>query len=299
MSLAPWWAQAPVHAVFFFVLWALYGAATDSRPDWLQVVITAVLFGLIMGPVSARRNRREVAPLLAGVAPRNYRQVSKALRIGPPPSDLAILHAAARLARLRAAQGMRDRTVSIILMAVGVVVMIALAEGHTFHAAGYAVAALFGALGARSWINPLLLQACSVLLTDAARQNPLPIDSDGITPSSAAGRHDPSLYPLENHSSQPDSATVTISGPSSGLFSFRGRVATAILVLAFGGAGLWASFHYRDRELFAYSLFPLALGAICIWDAVKCKRAGHFDVKQQLPGTNLTDSGRFQFHEPG
>ena len=42
LILAPWWAQAPVHAVLFFVLWALYSAATDSRPDWLQVVITAL-----------------------------------------------------------------------------------------------------------------------------------------------------------------------------------------------------------------------------------------------------------------
>lgn len=272
--------QAPVHAALFFVLWALYGAATDSRPDWLQVVITALLFGLIMGPVSARRNRRVIAPLLDGVAPRDYRHVSKALRTGPPPSDPVMLHAAARLARMRAAQGMRERTVSIILMAVGVVVMIALAEGHTFHAAGYAVAVLFGALGARSWISPFLLQARSTILTDAARQNPLPIDSDDTTPSSVAGRHDPSPYPLENQPKQPDAAAVTISGPSSGLFSFRGRVATAILVLIVGGVGLWAYLHYRDPQMFWLSLFPLTLGAIGIWDAVKCKRAGLFDVKQ-------------------
>lgn len=272
--------QAPVHAVLFFLLWALYGAATDSRPDWLQVVITALLFGLIMGPVSARRNRRVIAPVMAGVAPRDYRHVSKALRTGPPPSDPVMLHAAARLAHMRAAQGMRERTVSIILMAVGVVVMITLAEGHTFHAAGYAVAVLFGALGARSWISPLLLQARSTILTDIARRNSQPASRGDTAQPADPVRQNLESYPLENHPTQQDEQVVTISGPDSGLFSFRGRMACAIFVLIIGGFGLWAYFHYRDPEMFWLSLFPLTLGSIGIWDAVKYKRALPFGDKQ-------------------
>ncbi|KRQ17942.1 hypothetical protein BKG80_24545 [Mycobacteroides chelonae] len=79
---------------------------------------------------------------------------------------------------MRAAQGMRERTASIILMTAGVVVMIALGEGHTFHAAGYAMAVLFGLICAHSWFNPLLLQARSTILTEAARRN---ISSMGLS----------------------------------------------------------------------------------------------------------------------
>ncbi|MBA0048530.1 hypothetical protein [Mycobacteroides sp. LB1] len=266
--------------MLFFILWTLYAAATDSRPDWVQCVIIAVVFGLIMGPISAQRNRREIAPLMAGVAPRDYRHVSKALRIGPPPSDPAILLAAARLARLRGAQGMRERKVSMILMVVGVVVLIAMAEGHSFRLGGYVVAVLFGALGARGWINPLLLQARSVVLAHAAHQNPLPTRLGGTAQPSISVQQNPSSYPLENHHMQRDAEVVGISGPSTGLFSFRGRVACAILVLTIGSIGLWTYFHYRDPEMFWLSLFPLTLGAIGTWDAVKCKRAGLFGVEQ-------------------
>ncbi|WP_234714741.1 MULTISPECIES: hypothetical protein [Mycobacteroides] len=250
LIIAPWWVQAPVHAVLFFVLWALYSAATDSRPDWLQVAITALLFGLIMGPVSARRNRRVVVAVMAGVAPRDYRHISKTLRIGPPPSDPVMLRAAARLARMRAAQGMRERTTSMILMAACVVVMIALGEGHTFHAAGYLMAVLFGVLGAHSWFNPLLLQARSTILADAARQNISSMGLSGTVQPADSVRQDPESYPLENHPSQRDEQVLHVLGSDRGLLSFRGRMACAILVLVIGGFGLWAYFHYRDPEMF-------------------------------------------------
>lgn len=272
LALAPWWLQAAVQSVLFFVLWALYATAADARPDWVQCVIVAVVFGLIMGPVSAQRSRREVAPLLIGVAPRDYRQVSRAMLAGPPPSDPAILLAAARLARLRGAQGMRDRKVSVILMVVGVVVLIAMAEGHSFRLAGYAVAVLFGALGARSWINPLLLQARSVVLAQAVGQNG---HGSAAQPAGAA-LQDRSADPAESLRA-PDDTNPMIDG--GGLFSFRGRVVTAVLVLAIGVWGLWASFHYSNLELFWYSLFPLALGPITIWDAVNRKRASLVEVK--------------------
>ncbi len=64
---------------------------------------------------------------------------------------------------------------------------------------------------------------------------------------------------------------------TTGLFSFRGRVATAIFVIAIGLFGLWAYFQYRDPEQFWLALFPLALGPLAIRDAVKRKRAGFFD----------------------
>ncbi|TDZ82107.1 hypothetical protein DE4585_02636 [Mycobacteroides salmoniphilum] len=261
-----------MQSVLFFLMWALYTTAADARPDWLQGVIVAVVFGLIMGPLAARRNRHEVAPLLADVAPSHYRQVSKAMRAGLPPNDPAIALAASRLARLRAAQGMRDRKVSVILMAVGVVVLIALAQGHSFHPAGYVVAVLFGALGARSWINPLLLQSRSVILAGAAHQ----ADHDGAAQPGATARQGQSVYPSETTPAQDDTNPASDGG---GLFSFRGRIVTAIFVLAIGVWGLWASFHYSNLELFWYSFFPLALGPISIWDAVNRKRGSLVDVE--------------------
>lgn len=248
-ALAPWWLQAPAYSVLFFALWTFYTTAADSRPDWVQCIIVAVVFGLIMGPISARRNRRELAPLVAGVAPGDYRQVSKALRIGPPPNDPVILHAAARLAGRRATQSMRERGVVMILAAVCVVTLVALAEGHSFRLAGYAMTVLLGAFAAHGWINPLLLQARSVILTNAAHQNPLPTGLVDTTQPSTPARQNP------------------------GLFSFRGRVVTAILVTAIGINGLWGYFRYHRPDLLWLSLFPLALGALGFRDAVKSRRA--------------------------
>lgn len=170
-ALAPWWLQAPAYSVLFFALWTFYTTAADSRPDWVQCIIVAVVFGLIMGPISARRNRRELAPLVAGVATGDYRQVSKALRIGPPPNDPVILHAAARLADRRATQSMRERGVVMILAAVCRHASCP-CRGHSFHLAGYAMTVLLGAFATHGWIHPLLLQARLVILTDAAHQNP-------------------------------------------------------------------------------------------------------------------------------
>ncbi|MGH3723370.1 MAG: hypothetical protein ACRDUS_04490 [Mycobacterium sp.] len=277
--------------MLFFGLWTLYTTAVDSRPDWVQRVIVATFFGLMMGPTSAHRSRREVAPLIAGVAPRDYRLVSKALRMGPPPSDPVILHAAAQLAHIRAAQSMADRKVSMIFAAVGVLLLVALAVGHTFHPAGYVTAVLVGVLGAYGWINPLLLQARSMLLTDAARQNRPPSGLGGTAPPSVSTWHEmiDTSTSAEMRPHSPDfgsphrvhgaAKVVTSSSSTTGLYSFRGRVATSIVVIAIGVFGLWAYFQYHHPQQFWLSLFPLALGTLGIRDAVKRKRAGFFDVK--------------------
>lgn len=60
------------------------------------------------------------------------------------------------------------------------------------------------------------------------------------------------------------------------LFSFKGRIITAALVLAWSFVFLWALIHYQ-YPLFWGFLIPFFLGVGGIWDAVKRKRAGEFD----------------------
>ncbi|MBN7314872.1 hypothetical protein I3U70_26150 [Mycobacteroides abscessus subsp. abscessus] len=66
-------------------------------------------------------------------------------------------------------------------------------------------------------------------------------------------------------------------GATSGVFSFRGRVITAVLVLLIGIYGIWTLIQSRDPQ-FLLSLFPIVLGPLGIYDAVKRKRAGFFDI---------------------
>ncbi|OHU68803.1 hypothetical protein BKG86_01750 [Mycobacteroides chelonae] len=185
-ALAPWWVRAPAYSVLFFGLWALFTTAVDPRPDWVQCVVIAAMLGIARGITSAQRNRREVAPLLAEVALRDYRQVSKALWGGPPPSNPVILHATAHLAHLRYAQSVNGRKYSVLSAVAGVVVLIAFGDSHTLNPAGYAMATLFITAAVHACINPPRLRARAAFLTETARQTPLPPGlSDTVPPSEA------------------------------------------------------------------------------------------------------------------
>lgn len=183
-ALAPWWVQAPAYSVLFFVLWTLFTTAVDSRPDWAKTVVISAMFGLMSGITSAHRNHRAAAPLLAGIAPNDYRHVSEALRGGPVPSDPVILRASAQLAHLRFAQSVNSRKYSVIFAVAGVVSLIVFGDSHTLNPVGYLMASLFGATGVFACINPPRLRARAAFLTETARQTPLPSGLSGTVPPS-------------------------------------------------------------------------------------------------------------------
>ncbi|SLI18391.1 Uncharacterised protein [Mycobacteroides abscessus subsp. massiliense] len=60
------------------------------------------------------------------------------------------------------------------------------------------------------------------------------------------------------------------------LFSFKGRIIAAALVLAWSLVYVWALIYYQNPIFWGF-LLPFGLGAWGIWDAVKRKRAGEFD----------------------
>ncbi|WP_165610854.1 hypothetical protein [Mycobacteroides chelonae] len=123
---------------------------------------------------------------MAEVALRDYRQVSKALWGGPPPSNPVILHATAHLAHLRYAQSVNGRKYSVLSAVAGVVVLIAFGDSHTLNPAGYAMATLFITAAVHACINPPRLRARAAFLTETARQTPLPPGlSDTVPPSEA------------------------------------------------------------------------------------------------------------------
>ncbi len=60
------------------------------------------------------------------------------------------------------------------------------------------------------------------------------------------------------------------------LFSFKGRVVAASLVLAWSLVFVWALVHYQHPVFWGF-VIHLGLGSWGIWDAVKRKRAGEFN----------------------
>ncbi|MBB4852942.1 hypothetical protein HNP40_000308 [Mycobacteroides chelonae] len=60
------------------------------------------------------------------------------------------------------------------------------------------------------------------------------------------------------------------------LFSFRGRVVTAVLVLVWAGIFAGALVYYHLPVFWGF-LIPLGIGIWALVDAVKRQRAGEFD----------------------
>ncbi|MCO1659382.1 hypothetical protein [Pseudonocardia humida] len=112
---APWWVLALVTGVPFGVA---MGVVVGVRDGDLPLVLytgaaAGVFFGLLMGVVPARQNRR-VREAMA-VAPRQEPAVLRAVGKGPVPTDPAVREAALRLATLQHEQLARWRIPGLVL----------------------------------------------------------------------------------------------------------------------------------------------------------------------------------------
>lgn len=95
---APWWALACLQGGFFGLLMFGVGlvAFRSTSTSLTFALVAGVKFGLILGPVTARANRRFVAA--QGAIPREReREARRAVMRGPAPSDPAVREAALRL----------------------------------------------------------------------------------------------------------------------------------------------------------------------------------------------------------
>lgn len=61
------------------------------------------------------------------------------------------------------------------------------------------------------------------------------------------------------------------------LFSYTGRVVTAIIVLAVAVLAFWSLYYYKD-PVFLLGAFPAVIGVLALLDAVKKKKEGFFDA---------------------
>ncbi|MGH3726511.1 MAG: hypothetical protein ACRDUS_20585 [Mycobacterium sp.] len=180
-ALAPWRVQWLVYSAGYLAVIALVTSVTGTEHlNWVWLVISAVAYGLITTPYLAGKSHRELGPVLARVAPQHYRQVSKAARGGPPPTDPVILDAAARVAHLYAQRG-RNGSAAIPILCLALLAALGqLTVKHTIHVQNVVAAAAIGFLGAYSWLTPKLWEARAALLLHAAGQHPLPSSSTDV-----------------------------------------------------------------------------------------------------------------------
>ncbi|WP_157935276.1 hypothetical protein [Mycobacteroides abscessus] len=170
-----------MYSAAYFVVWTLYTYVFVPRQIWIVSVGVAVFLGLLFSLFQGRKHRRQLLPMVADVASGDYREVATSLRAGPAPADPVVLHAAARVAYYRAFVSMRQRQISVVMMAFCMAWLIIYSVMERVSIAGLLLAALVGICGAYGWVNPLLLQARSDILVQAAYQNPLPHPPAGAT----------------------------------------------------------------------------------------------------------------------
>ncbi len=108
LETAPTWVQSVALSLAFGGLWVL-GQKLLLSHDWGEAlasgVLAAALYGIVVGPVAAKKRRlvRNEAGLDA-LPVHHQRTALRAARRGPAPTDPEVRHAALRLAAQR-----RDR----------------------------------------------------------------------------------------------------------------------------------------------------------------------------------------------
>ena len=102
---APWWVLSAIAGVIFGIGQFLtnLGEGRSTGASATGALIAGLIFGLIMGPFSARQHRRFLAA--QGDVPReSQREVRRAVMRGPAPSDPEVRAAAARVVALQLTQ---------------------------------------------------------------------------------------------------------------------------------------------------------------------------------------------------
>ncbi|MBJ8345478.1 hypothetical protein [Antrihabitans sp. YC2-6] len=150
---APWWTLSVLHGFYFAavmaVLWPIIGPGDSSEPMAVFVVaiVSGLIFGAIMGPLSARQ-WASLAAVVGPLSDNDFRTVSRAAWRGPIPTDDAIRVPALAMATWRAS---RTRPTVILALAV---LELALALSYAVQAPDHtAQTVLFGGMSALFFWN--------------------------------------------------------------------------------------------------------------------------------------------------
>lgn len=170
LVVAPWWVLSLILGASFGVLSALFRLVYDGGRDGggvlgfvIGVLMTGIPFGLVMGPFTARQNRR--AASAAGLEDRGELVTAgRAVTRGPVPTDPRLRTAAAKLAVHRLDELRRNRIVNLSVLGLAVLAYVAAA---IFWSPWWVVAVVFfaGAL-VYSVILPGRLERRVTLLAD-------------------------------------------------------------------------------------------------------------------------------------
>jgi hypothetical protein len=129
---APWWLLSLYAGVpFGLLLWgatATTGAGGSTSAT--AGVLAGVLFGLVMGPLLVRRNRR-AGPVVEAIPDGQARAVLRAAASGPVPADPAVRAAALALATHQLAGTLRYRWPVAVLLGLFAVLESAAALAYT------------------------------------------------------------------------------------------------------------------------------------------------------------------------
>ncbi|GAA3594178.1 hypothetical protein GCM10022223_06500 [Kineosporia mesophila] len=135
MLTAPWWKLALIQGTFFgvsmAVCWRLYDRETPIAISITLWVIAGIVFGVIMGRISARNNQQIIAA--SGLTDRDeIQQAARASRRGPVPADPHIRQAAHKMAMQFLVMSESQRKSSLACFGIGTPVYLVVAFLHSF-----------------------------------------------------------------------------------------------------------------------------------------------------------------------
>ena len=164
---SPWWVLGLIQGAFFAVVFAAGSAVVggESFTSMLPgALIAGILFGALMGPMSARMRKRLFSDVPAHTTTQQRQAGARAARRGPVPTDPLTRQVAVHLVRQRLEMARRGRLGQLLLLAVLAVIYVVLTlSSSRWWLLG---AALFVFLLVLTSIQPRRLQARLRQLTD-------------------------------------------------------------------------------------------------------------------------------------
>lgn len=167
--LGPWWLLSLTLGLYFAAVTLIADLVFDRSSwngDWTGLVVAHLLggavFGAVMGPVTARKDRQEREAV--GADRQDHRRASAALRGRGVPPDARVRELAVRLGERRLAEMHHQQWASVVVAALLVLALLAAVLDSPWWLLG--VLALAAVL-AMSWWEPRRLRRRLAALTDA------------------------------------------------------------------------------------------------------------------------------------